>query len=382
MSHKRFYAGIDLEAIEKNVAGVRQRIPQETMIMAVIKADAYGHGAVEIADFLADKVNWFGVATVEEAVELRKNGCKLPILILGTFMPEDMDVIVGNGITGAITDMERAVALNQAAADAGKIVDVHIKIDTGMSRIGFAPTEDSVKTVLEISKLENINISGIFSHFAKADEVDKTDAKHQLSMFSDFIAELESSGLVIPIKHLANSAGIMEMDCTFNMVRMGIMLYGLYPSAEMKRDYELHPAMKLISHISYVKEIDKGTGISYGHTFTADKHMRIATVPVGYADGYPRCLSNKGNVLINGKRCPIVGRICMDQFMVDVSDISNVSVGDEVVLVGKSGEELISIEDVADNAHSFNYEFVCGISRRVPRVYFYGGKEIKTVSYL
>jgi len=382
MNNSRFYAKIELDNIGKNVSGVRSKINPETMIMAVIKADAYGHGAVQVAAYLNDKVDWFGVATVDEAVELRKSGISKNILILGATMPDDYEAIVKYDITATIFDYKRAELINSEAIRQKKTAKIHIKIDTGMSRIGFAANENSANTIRDISHLPNIYIEGIFSHMAKADETDKTSAYDQKNIFDHFINMLEDKGVNVPIKHLYNSAGIMEMDNTYDMVRMGIMLYGYYPSDEMNKDYDLHPAMELISQISYVKTIKEGTGVSYGHMFKADKEMKIATVPVGYADGYPRCLSGKGEVLINGCRCKIIGRICMDQFMVDVSHIDSVSVGDKVVLVGNSGAESISVEDVADNSHSFNYEFICGISRRVPRVYYNKGRFVEKISYL
>ncbi len=382
MDYKRFYAKIDFDAIGNNVSQVRSKIADKTMIMAVIKADGYGHGAVELASYLEDKVDWFGVATIDEALELRRSGCNHPILILGATMPEEFEKAVKNNISVTIFDRERAELLNKEAKKQGKVADVHIKIDTGMSRIGFYPDTDAVETVRYISNLSNVKISGIFSHFARADEADKSSAKQQIELYNKFVDALYDNGVNIPIKHLSNSAGIMELDCDYNMVRMGIMLYGLYPSDEMSREFKLSPAMELISHITYIKTVNKGVGISYGHKFVTDKAMKIATVPVGYADGYPRYLSGKGKVLINGKFCPILGRICMDQMMVDVSHIDKVAVGDDVVLVGASGDEYIGVDDVADPDHSFNYEFVCGISRRVPRIYYLNGTLVKTVSYL
>ncbi len=382
MNYGRFYAKIELNNIGKNVSGVRNKISDGTMIMAVIKADAYGHGAVEVSSYLEDKVDWFGVATVDEAVELRMHGTKKPILILGATMPEDYHDVVKYDITPAVFDFERAKCLSCEAVKQNKTANIHIKIDTGMSRIGFAVNESSADTVLEISRLPNIMIEGIFSHFAKADEADKTSALMQKECFDSFLDMLKERSIVPKIKHLYNSAGIMELTENYDMVRMGIMLYGYYPSDEMDRSYKLYPAMELISQISYIKKIKKGTGVSYGYTFVAENDMKIATVPVGYADGYPRCLSGNSEVLIKGVRCRIIGRICMDQFMVDVSGVDNVQLGDEVVLVGRSGAECITVEELADKAYSFNYEFICGISRRVPRVYFNNRKFVEKISYL
>lgn len=382
MSKSRFYAKIELNNIGKNVSGVRSKIGHDTKIMAVVKADAYGHGAVQIAKYLDDKVEWFGVSNIDEALELRNNGIEKDILILGAIMPDDYSSIVKYDVTATVFDYERANLLNKEANLQNKVAKVHIKVDTGMSRIGFLPDDLSADTVLKISQLPNIALEGIFSHLARADEADKTSAKEQQSAFDTFIKLLEERNINIPLKHLYNSAGIMEFPTKYDMVRMGIMLYGYYPSDEVDKNYCLYPSMELISQISHIKTIKKGTGVSYGHTFIADNDIKVATVPVGYADGYPRCLSGIGEVLINGQRCKIIGRICMDQFMVDITALNNVSIGDEVVLVGRSGEDVISVEDVANKAYSFNYEFVCGISRRVPRLYYNDGHFVKKVSYL
>ena len=378
MEYKRFYAEIKLDSIEKNVDCVRNTVGNDTKIMAIVKADGYGHGAVELASFLKSKVDYFGVATLDEALELRNSGCTHPILILGVTMAEEFEKAVQNDITVAIVDKARAEILNDVANKLGKIANVHIKIDTGMSRIGFDVNERTVEDIEYISKLSNINIEGVFSHFAKADEADKTNAKEQISKFTTLISRLEEKGLNIPVKHISNSAGIMELDCKLDMVRMGIMLYGQYPSGEMDRNYLLYPAMSLYSHITFIKTVKKGTGISYGHTFVTDKETKVATIPVGYADGLPRSLSGKGCVLINNVRCPILGRVCMDQLMVDVTEVDNVSVGDKVTVIGDD----LTVDEVSCLAGSFNYEFICGISRRVPRVYTYNNEIIKIKSYL
>lgn len=381
MNFERVYAKIDLNAIGKNVDSVRSRFMDHTMIMAVIKADAYGHGAVPVAEYLDKKVDWYGVSNIHEAIELRHNGLNKPILILGATMPEELESVVKYGITPAVFDYERAELISKIAKSNNTTVNIHIKVDTGMSRIGFQTTNESIDEIIKISKLDNIHIEGIFSHLAKADEADKNSANEQINIFNCFLAELRANGIDPEIKHISNSAAIMELDAGFNMVRMGIMLYGLYPSDEMNKDYTLYPAMELVSHITHMKELEAGRGISYGHTYVTEKAVKIATVPVGYADGYPRCLSNKGNVLIKGKLCPIVGRICMDQMMVDVSE-TDAKIGDDVILFGSDGQNSISVEEVANNAYSFNYEMVCRINRRVPRVYFDDDKYIKTVSYL
>ncbi len=381
MNYERVYAKIDLNAIGKNVAGVRERMHNDSMIMAVIKADAYGHGAASVSEYLEDKVDWYGVSNVYEGIELRDNGSNKPILILGATMPAEFENVVKYALTPAIFDYERAKHLSDIAVHNNRTVNIHIKVDTGMSRIGFQPTACAADEILRISKLPGIVIEGIFSHLAKADETDKSSAEEQKRLFDEFVSLLASKGISPAIKHLSNSAAIMELDAKYNMVRMGIMLYGLYPSDEMDKNYVLYPAMELISHVTHVKELEAGKGISYGHTYVTYKTMKIATVPVGYADGYPRSLSNKGYVIIKGKLCPILGRICMDQMMVDVTDV-DVKVGDDVILFGTDGINTISVEDVANNACSFNYEMVCRINRRVPRAYFDADKYVKTVSYI
>ncbi len=382
MGYQRIYAKIDLGAIEKNVAGVRSRIPAETKIMAVIKADGYGHGAVTLARFLERQVDWFGVATADEAVELRNHGCKKPVLILGYVHPEEYPELVEKDITATIFRYADAEKLSSAAAKQGKTAEIHIAIDTGMCRIGYPANAETVEEIQKIACLPGLHITGMFSHFYAADVRDKTSARAQREKFDHMIEMLEAAGVEIPIKHLDNSAGIMEMHRYYDMVRMGIMLYGIYPSEEMDPSYPLYPAMELISHISHVKTVAAGEGISYGHMYVADHAVRVATVPVGYADGYPRSLSGKGYVLIHGSRCPILGRICMDQMMVDVSALERVNVGDQVVLLGRDGEESITAAQAGDAAGSFSYEFVSGIGLRVPRVYYYDGKPVQVVNRL
>lgn len=382
MGYQRVCAKIDLNAIEKNVAGVRARIPADTKIMAVIKADAYGHGAAVLAKFLNDKADWFGVATADEAVELRVSGCEKPILILGYVHPEEYPMLAAENITTAIFRYEDAKKLSDAALQQGKTAEIHIKIDTGMCRIGYPVTPEAAKEIKQISLLPGIRITGMFSHFYAADAKNKMSALAQREKFDHMIDMLDALGVEIPLKHLNNSAGIMELDKYYDMVRMGIMLYGIYPSDEMDPSYPLYPAMELISHISHLKTIEAGDGVSYGHTFVADRPIRLATVPVGYADGYPRSLSNKGYVLINGTRCPILGRVCMDQMMVDVTGLKAVSVGDPVILLGCDGEQCITAAQLGDAAGSFSYELVSGVGLRVPRVYIYNGKEVEIINRL
>lgn len=384
MDTQRISAVIDLDAIRFNANTAKNRTPAGTKYLAVIKADAYGHGAVQVARALKDVADYFAVATVDEGVEIRAGGINNEILVLGYFAPEYYETAIRHDIQPNIFTYESAQKLSDAAAKLDRVAACHIAVDTGMSRIGFEPNEESAETVKRISALPNIKLTGIFSHFATADETDKTEALRQRERFDRFNEMLDARGVNIPIRHINNSAGIMEFDRHYDMVRQGITLYGLAPSEEIRREsYPLHPAMSLISHVSFVKTLPAGRGISYGRTYITEKETRVATVPVGYADGYPRSQSNKGRVLIAGKYCPILGRVCMDQFMVDVSALPDVKIGDRVTLVGADGENAISAEEVAgSDPYSFNYEFVCGISRRVPRIYVSGGRVVDEYTYL
>jgi len=384
MNHLRVYAGIDLDALEHNVSLIESRLPKGTELFPIIKADAYGHGAVPFARFLENRSCYFGVATIDEAIELRRAGIKTPILILGYIHPEFYETAIRNNITLTVFDFDDALMLEHAAETTDTVAKVHIAVDTGMSRIGFQVTETDADEASRIAGLPHIFVEGLFSHFATADEADKTESVAQAKRFEIFRGMLEKRGLHIPLVHLNNSAGIMEMDGTFyNAARAGIVLYGLYPSEEVaKETFPLKPVMSLMSHISHVKTLPAGRGISYGHTYVTSGMTRVATIPVGYADGYPRALSNTGHVLIKGVRCPILGRICMDQLMVDVTYVPDVKKGDTVTLIGRDGDCVITVEELADPAASFNYEFVCQICRRVPRVYLKNGKPVLTVSYL
>lgn len=379
----RVYAQIDLDAICQNVQNAMNKVGKETKMMAIIKTDAYGHGAVPVAKALNEIGTYaFGVATVEEAVQLRQSGIQNPILILGYVFPADYGTLLENDIMHAVFQFETAKALSDIAASCKKTAKIHVKVDTGMGRIGMQTTEESLSEIEKIAALPNIEIDGIFTHFACADEADKASCLRQKEKFLAFTKELDARGVQIPIKHMCNSAGIIEFSDNFlNMTRSGIMTYGLYPSEEVnKANLELTPALQLKSHVAFVKTVQKGFTVSYGSTYVTDKETTVlATVPVGYGDGYPRALSNKGRVLIHGQYAPIVGRVCMDQMMVDVTDIPNVKQGDTVTLIGKDGNNRISVEEVADNAYSFNYEFCCGINKRVPRVYIRNGQvqEIK-----
>lgn len=379
----RTQAKIDLDAIEYNYNNIRKKVPDGVKLLAVVKADAYGHGSLEITKFLDDKCDFFGIATVGEAVKLKKAGIKSPMLILGHVMPNEYSLVVEHDIRVPIFSYADAKALSDEAVKQGKTVAFHFCVDTGMSRIGFQVNDESADICKDITLLPNIYAEGIFSHFATADEEDLTKALTQRTYFKSFISMLESRGINIPIKHINNSAGIMNFDQYFDMCRMGIILYGVYPSNEVDKSLlDIKPALSWTTHISYIKTLDAGREISYGGTYKTSEPRVIATVPIGYADGYPRALSNIGRVIINGKYAKIVGRVCMDQFMVDITDIDGVKLGDEVVLIGTQGGAILTVEDVADNANSFNYEQLCRISPRVPRTYYKDGKMIACQGYM
>ncbi len=374
MIKHRTYAAINLDNIEYNYNSVRNKVAEGVRVLCVIKADAYGHGAAEIGRFLEGKADFFGVACTEEALELRKAGIETPVLILGRVFPWDYEEIVKHDIRIPIFNIEDAKALSDEAVRQGKTAPFHFCIDTGMSRIGFQITEESADICKEITALPNIFAEGLFSHFATADSADLTRAKAQRERYKKFVGMLESRGIDIPVKHLNNSAGIMNFDEYFDMCRMGIILYGLYPSEEVDKSLlSIRPVMEWKTYISHVKTLEEGREISYGGTYRTEKDTKIATIPVGYADGYPRCLSNLGKVIINGQFAPITGRVCMDQFMVDVTGI-DCKPGDEVVLVGTQGGATLTMEEVSNAAHSFNYELPCRVNKRVPRVYFRDGK--------
>ena len=376
---ERVKAVVSLDAIAHNFAEMKKNIAKGTKIVAVIKADGYGHGAEAIARLIEDyDYIWgFAVATPEEALQLRTFGVKKPILILGIVFEEYFTQMIAKEIRLTVCTYEMAQKLSEEAQRQGRDVHIHIGLDTGMSRIGFADRQESVEEIKKISQLPNLKIEGMFTHFARADETDRSPAIDQLNRYLNFAKLLEDAGIQIPMKHCSNSAGIIRVpEANLNAVRAGITIYGIYPSNEVERDIvKLIPAMELKSHISYIKTVEPGAAFSYGGTFTAKKEMKVATIPVGYADGYPRSLSNKGWVLIHGKKAPILGRVCMDQFMVDITKIPDAKAGAEVTLIGKDGKEFISIEKFGDLSGRFSYEFACDISKRVPRVYIKDGKE-------
>ena len=372
---------IDLDAIEANLDAVRGKTGK--LVMAVIKADAYGHGAVQVARRLETKCAFFGVSSILEAQELRQAGISIPILILGHTPAEAFPIAVTQGIRPTIFHYEDSAALSRAAVQAGVVAPFHFAVDTGMSRIGFQATREDADICARIAALPGLKPEGLFSHFATADCADLSRARAQAALFARFDALLKERGVDIPIRHLDNSAGLMNFSSPYEMVRSGIVTYGMYPSTEVDPSLlSLTPALSWVSRITHLKLLPPGREISYGGTWVTKAPTMVATIPVGYADGYRRSLSGKFHVLIRGKRAPILGRVCMDQLMVDVTGIPDAALGDRVVLIGSSGEETITVEQIAQAADSFNYEFVCGISRRVPRVYRSGGKCVSTVRYL
>ena len=372
---------IDLDAIGRNFDAVCQKTG--VAVMAVIKADAYGHGAIQVGRLLQDRCAFFGVSSMLEAMELRQAGLHTPILILGQTPVNAFPTAIREGIRPTIFNEADALALSRAAVEAGIDAPFHFAVDTGMSRIGFQADEDSADICARIAQFPGLIPEGLFSHFATADCADLSRAKAQAERFARFDEMLKERGLQIPIRHLDNSAGLMNFDCHYEMVRSGIVTYGMYPSGEVSPDLlKLEPALTWVSRVTHVKTLPAGREISYGGTYVTEKDTVVATIPVGYADGYRRSLSGKFHVLIRGQKAPILGRICMDQMMVDVTDIPGVTINDHVVLVGAYGDETITMEAISAAADSFNYEFVCGISRRVPRIYTSGGKTVHAVHYL
>lgn len=376
--HNRVCARIDLDAVAYNMEQMKNRIGGNARLIAVVKADGYGHGAVPVAEmFESCPYVWgYAVACLEEAVELREHGIKKPILVLGCVFPDQYREMIHYDVRPAVYMEEMARLISEEAVRQGKQAFIHIKIDTGMGRIGFPVNEESADAVERISRLPNIDVEGMFTHFARADERDKTYTKMQHERFMWMKGKTEDRGVRIRYFDCDNSAGIIDFpDMKHDLARAGISMYGMYPSDEVDAGaVDLKPALTLESHVSFVKDVEPGTAISYGGTFVADRPMRVATVPVGYGDGYPRSLSNKGYVLIRGRKARILGRVCMDQFMVDVTEIPDVKFMDRVVLVGKDGGGEITVDDLARLSGRFNYEFVCCLGKRIPRVYERGGE--------
>lgn len=381
--YERVYAEVDLSAVLYNMERMHEAVSPQTKMIGVIKTDGYGHGAVPIGRELEKLPYVFGyaVATAEEAFILRRAGLSKPILILGYTFPYSYDELVLQEIRPAVFRKDAVEALDVCAGRLGRKAVVHVKVDTGMSRIGIRPDEEGLGFMEWIAGLAHIEVEGIFTHFARADESDHSAALSQLAKFTAFVEESERRmGKQIPLKHCSNSAGILTLpQANLSLVRAGITLYGLSPSGEVTKEMlSLRPVLSLKSRLVYVKEIEAGTPVSYGGTFVAKERMRIATIPVGYGDGYPRGLSGKGSVLVRGKRAPILGRVCMDQFMVDVSDIPDVSEGDVVTLIGADGGEEITMEELGELSGRFNYELACCLGKRVPRVYVKDGEIVCT----
>lgn len=385
MGTYRVCAQIDIDAFRYNIDQIRGNLVPGTMLMGVVKANAYGHGAIYLAQELERLgVDWLAVACVDEAIELRRHGILRPVLVLGHTAREQYKDLFRYQITPTVFSTAMAEQMDRHASDQGQKLRIHIKVDTGMSRIGFPVKEESADAIAAIADLTNIEVEGMFTHFACADMIDKSTTFHQWEEFHNMQTMLLARGIKIPICHCSNSAGIIEMpQMNMNMVRAGIIIYGLYPSKEVAADVvKLKPVMSLKSHVTYIKELGAGVGIGYGHTFTTSRKSTVATIPVGYGDGYPRSLSNRGRVLIQGQSAPIIGRICMDQFVVDITELKGICLDDEVTLIGSDGAEHISVEEVAELAGSFNYEFVCNVGRRIPRVYLSDGKIMNVVHYL
>ena len=382
MNYGRTYAQIDLTAICYNIDQIHRKIPRDVKLLVVIKADAYGHGAVEVAKAVRGQCDFFGVASVSEGVELRKAGIRTPILVLGYADDHDFRLAVEFDIRPSVFTMQQAQSLSDEAVRQGKTARFHFAVDTGMSRIGFQVTEESADVVQSITCLPSLEAEGIFSHYFASDEADLSKADAQRLQFERFLAMLDARNVHIPIRHLSNSAGTLNFDNCFDMVRSGIITYGIYPSDQVAHSIALRPALQWMSRVFYVKPLEAGRYVGYNGTYVTPRDMTVATIPVGYADGYPWCLSNRGKVIIHGRFAPIIGRVCMDLMMVDVSDIPDVREGDSVTLIGTDGDCSLSVEDVAAMANSFSYEMLCSVARRVPRVYVRDNEEIKVVDYL
>ena len=383
MEFDRIYAEVDLGRIEENMKAMKEHLRPGTKMYGVVKTDAYGHGAVPVARTIDRFVCGYAVATVDEGLKLRRHGIEKEILSLGPVSAGRYQECLENDISLPVFEYRRAKELSDAAVAEGKTAKIHIAVDTGMSRIGLFPDEGSVEIVKEIAELPALRIAGMFTHFARADEADKTNAGEQYRRFREFCDDVKAAGVAGPVCHCSNSAGIFDLkQANLDMVRAGVSIYGMYPSDEVNKfAVPITPVLSLKSHIVYIKELEAGAAVSYGGTFVAEKTMKVATVPVGYGDGYPRSLSNKGWVLIRGQKAPILGRVCMDQMMVDVSVIPEVKEGDQVTLIGSDGGQEITMEDLGDLSGRFNYELACDLGKRVPRRFWKDGRIVATQDY-
>ena len=378
------WAEIDLDAVKFNIENIK-KISKDRDVVAVVKADAYGHGAVDMVPTLLENgASRLAVAMISEALELRKNGIKAPIMILGYTPLEYGKELIENDIEQTVYDLDYVKELSKIAKSLGKKSKIHIAIDTGMGRIGFLPGKKTVDIIEKIVILEGIDTIGMFTHFATADELDKTYTYEQFDKMNSVVEGLKERDIEIPFKHVSNSGAIMDMPETFlEGVRAGIILYGYYPSDEVKKDVlPLKKVLTLKTRVSHVKELDEDMYISYGRTFKTSKKSVIATIPVGYADGYSRLLSGKAKVIINGKLAPVVGRICMDQCMVDITDIGGVKLGDEVILLGEENGIKYDADDMARDMGTINYEIICMLKQRIPRVYIKKGEIVKVRNYI
>ena len=369
----RTWAEVDLDAIEHNFDAVRSRLPAGMKLLVTVKANGYGHGASQIARLLEKKADYFALAAMDEAVQLRKEGIRTPMLILGPVLPADYLRAAQYDVALTVSTLEEAKAISACGIQSGKPITIHFALDTGMGRIGFPCTEAAAEEITEAMELPGVYAQGLFSHFADADNLDKSYTCFQKENFHRMLELLPRK---LPVCHLYNSAAIVDLEPEYDMVRQGIILYGLHPSGDVKleRIGGICPAMALRSHVSLVKTVAAGTSVSYGCTHVTNRETVIATVMAGYADGVPRALSNRGEVLIRGCRAPILGRVCMDQFMVDVSHIPGVKAGDVVTIFGRDGDAAITADEVAEAAGTIGYELVCGITARVPRVYLQAGR--------
>ena len=372
------WAEIDLDILANNMRNIK-KLAGNKEVMAVVKADAYGHGALDVAPCLLENgASRLAVAMLTEAIELRNNNITAPIMILGYTPLYLGEELINYDIEQTIYDLDYAKELSALARSLNKKVKVHIAIDTGMGRIGFLPSDESFKSICEICALDGLDVIGIFTHFSSSDEEDKEYTQYQFNQIYDFINNLEKQGINIPLKHASNSAAIIDLPNTYlDAVRAGIILYGYYPSNEVKKEnLSIKPALTLKAKIAHVKELESGMYISYNRTFKTSRKSKIATIPIGYADGYIRTLKHQAKVIVNGQLAPIVGNICMDQFMIDVTDIDDVKTGDEVILLGESNGIKFNADDLAKCMDSINYEVLCLLKKRVPRAYIKSGQII------